>query len=101
MRMALYIAHYRSANAATDRAKGVFEFESESKAGSKANMHDARLAMLETFGSGAVSWIIDEVTIATSSKADKNLADGQLELDFREPVEPPKRKKRSFDRGLV
>ena len=99
--MAHYIAHYRSANAAIDRAKGVFEFESESKAGSKANMHDARLAMLETFGSTAVSWIIDEVTIASSPKADKNVTGGQLQLDFREPIEPPKRKKRSFDRGLI
>ena len=39
--MQTYIAHYSSPAASDARAKGLFEFESESRAGSKANLHDA------------------------------------------------------------
>ena len=59
--MQTYIAHYRSPSASAQRAKGVFEFESDARAGTKANGHDARMRMLELFGKDAVSWTIDKV----------------------------------------
>ena len=97
--MATYIAHYRSPNSGTERAKGTFEFESASRAGSKQNARDARMAMLTTFGNIAVPWIISGVELKAGSVAD--VASGQLELDFRDPIEEPKRKKRTVQRGLV
>ena len=54
--MQTYLAHYRSPNASADRARGLFEFESDARAGTKANLHDARVRMLELFGKDAVSW---------------------------------------------
>lgn len=98
--MNTYTAHYRSPNASADRAKGVFEFTSASNAGSKANLHDARVRMLELHGSKAVSWVIEKVEIKRESKASAPL-DGQLELDFREPLPEKKRRKRATDRGKV
>lgn len=89
--MQTYIAHYRSPNAAADRAKGLFEFESASRLGTKANMHDARVRMLELFGSVAVSWSIDKVE-RKKENAKAEHAHGQLELDFREPKAERKRK---------
>jgi len=80
---------------------GVFEFQSEFKAGSKQNMHDARMKMLEEFGAAAVSWVIDDVQKKNTASTPKGVVDGQLELDFRDPIEPPERKKRSFERGLI
>lgn len=97
--MPTYIAHYRSPNSGTERARGTFEYESESRAGSKQNMRDARMAMLTEFGSVAVPWIITEVELRCEAPAD--ISDGQLELDFREPLEDSKRKKRTFQRGLI
>ena len=85
--MAAYLAHYRSPAAADVRGAGAFEFESEARIGSKDNLHDARLKMLETFGKDAASWNIEKVERVTS----KNSAlDGQLELDFR----PEKKRRR-------
>lgn len=98
--MATYIAHYRSPNASADRAMGVFEFDSASHAGSKANVHDARIRMLELHGSKAVSWVIEKVEIKRDAKGAAPL-DGQLALDFREPAQEKKRRRRTTDRGRV
>lgn len=87
--MQTYIAHYRSPNASADRAKGLFEFESASRVGTKANAHDARVRMLEIFGSDALSWTIEKVE---RKKATGTATDGQLELDFRAPKPACKRK---------
>ena len=85
--MAAYLAHYRSPAAADVRGVGAFEFESEARMGTKDNLHDARLKMLETFGKDAASWNIEKV----ERKTTKNGAlDGQLELDFR----PEKKRRR-------
>lgn len=81
--MQTYIAHYQSPRASHDRAKGQFEFESDSRAGSKGNQRDARMKMLELYGKDAVSWTIVSVERKTSRAA---APDGQLELDFRAPA---------------
>lgn len=100
--MNTYIAHYRSPNASADRAMGVFEFMSSSNAGSKANLHDARVRMLELHGSKAVSWVIEKVEIKREAKSPKAAPlDGQLTLDFREPLPEKKRKRKMTDRGKV
>lgn len=96
--MATYIAHYRSPNSGAERAMGTFEFESESRAGSKQNMHDARITMLEQFGSVAVPYIITATEQKKAGNAD--LTDGQLELDFRDPIKQT-RVKRTFERGKI
>lgn len=59
--MATYIAHYQSPKGSYDRERGLFEFESDARAGTKANAHDARMKMLELFGASAVSWTIEKV----------------------------------------
>ena len=85
--MAIYLAHYKSPAAADVRGTGFFEFESEARAGSRENVRDARMRMLELFGKDAVSWEIDKV----ERQQPKNDAlDGQLQLDFR----PEKKKRR-------
>ena len=85
--MTVYLAHYRSPAAADVRGAGAFEFESDARLGSKDNLHDARMRMLEMFGSAAASWKIEKV----ERKTTKNKAmDGQLELDFR----PEKKRRR-------
>ena len=80
--MQTYIAHYRSPAGADKRGAGLFEFESASRAGSKANLRDARLRMLELFGRDAVSWTIERTELKRTAAP---AADGQLELDFRPP----------------
>ena len=80
--MQTYIAHYVSPTASDARAKGLFEFESAARAGSKANMKDARLKMLELYGKTAVSWNIERVERKTTRTQS---CDEQLELDFRAP----------------
>ena len=87
--MQTYLAHYRSPNASAERARGLFEFESDARAGTRANLHDARVRMLELFGKDAVGWSIDKVERKTARAEN---ADGQLELDFREPKPERKRK---------
>lgn len=72
------------------RSRGLFEFESDARLGSKANLHDARLRMLEMFGNDALSWNIEKVEHVRATDA---RSDGQLELDFRAPVK--KKRKRS------
>ena len=59
--MQTYIAHYRSPAASDARATGLFEFQSDARAGTKANSRDARLRMLELYGKDAVSWTVDRV----------------------------------------
>ena len=83
-----YVAHYTSP-VTESPTKGYFEFESEHRASSKKNAHDARIRMLELFGKEAVSWIIDEVKL--KRKRDELCGD-QIELDFREPKKPRKRR---------
>lgn len=85
--MTTYLAHYKSKAAADVRGAGVFEFESEARAGSKENLHDARMKMLELFGKDAVPWEIERVERKT---ARSEAIDGQLTLDFR----PEKKRRR-------
>ena len=89
--MQTYIAHYRSPAASDARATGLFEFESDARAGSKGNLRDARLKMLELYGKDAVSWTMDRVE---RKRATKQVQDGQLELDFRPPKAERKRAKK-------
>lgn len=84
--MTTYLAHYRSPAAADVRGSGCFEFESKARAGSKDNLHDARMRMLELFGKDAVAWNIESVERATAKNSSM---DGQMQLDFR----PPKKKR--------
>lgn len=72
----------------------LFEFESDARAGTKANAHDARMKMLELFGASAVSWTIEKVERAGAAPAEKRekTTDGQLALDFRPPKPERKRK---------
>ena len=44
--LATYIAHYKSPNG-ENPVSGVFEFSSSHRAGSKQNMHDARMCQLD------------------------------------------------------
>lgn len=92
--MATYIAHYQSPKGSYERERGLFEFESDARAGTKANAHDARMRMLELFGASAVSWTIEKVERAGAAPAEKRekTTDGQLALDFRPPKPERKRK---------
>lgn len=83
-----YVAHYTSP-VTENPVKGFFEFNSIYRASSKQNLQDARIRMLEIYGKEAVSWVIDEVSL--KKKQDKILSE-QLELDFREPKKPRKRR---------
>ena len=85
--MTAYRAQYQSPAKADVRGAGVFEFESDARAGSKDNLHDARMKMLEIFGKDAVSWDIERVEKKT---AKTETLDGQLTLDFR----PEKKRRR-------
>lgn len=80
---------------------GLFEFQSDARLGSKANAHDARIKMLELYGNDALGWQIEKVE-RKASAATKGISDGQMELDFREPVHKPgKARKRSTKRGVL
>ena len=93
--MQTYIAHYSSPTGSAARTKGVFEFESEARANTKANTHDARVRMLELYGADAVAWNISKVERKGASKsASKDIGSGQLELDFRDPKPERKRAKK-------
>ena len=95
--MADYVAHYRSPNGSAARAMGLFEFSSDARLNTKALAHDARMKMLEMYGKEAVAWQIDKIE---RRKARPSNSDGQLELDFRDPVAVPKRR-RSRDVGKL
>lgn len=91
--MPTYVAHYRTLDSAADHMTGLFEFESGSRLGTKANAHDARVNMLELFGKQALSWTIYEI----ERKGPKAVqADGQLELDFRAPKKGKRKKDREY-----
>ena len=55
--------------------------------------------MLELHGSEALSWNIKDIEKVTENES-AGVAE-QLMLDFREPVEPPKRKRRTVKRGIT
>ena len=88
--MTTFIAHYKSLDSQADRARGLFEFQSASRLGSKGNAHDARIRMLELFGNDALSWTIEKIERKPAKETQSN---GQLELDFRAPVKKRKRKR--------
>lgn len=79
--MNTFIAHFRSLNSAENHSAGRFEFQSEARLGSKANLHDARIKMLEEYGNTAVSW---EIYNVERKRAHDMQCNNQLELDFRE-----------------
>lgn len=93
--MKLYTAHYTSPRG-SNPVNGTFEFESEHNAGSKKNMSDARIKMLELFGKEAVSWNVDKVELVGSGEASEYV---QMQLDFREPKKS--RVRRTVERGKV
>ncbi len=93
-----YRAQYRSPGKQAGE-RGVFEFESEFRASTKGNLHDARMAMLERFGSKAVSWQIHGIELA-EGKDNADPLDGQLELDFRDAPKK-KRARRTVQRGRL
>lgn len=84
-----YIAHFISP-VTENPVKGFFEYESVYRASSKQNRQDARIRMLEIYGKDAVGWTIDTVKI---KKKNDPLCGDQIELDFREPKKPRKRRK--------
>ena len=64
------------------------------------NVQDARYKMLELHGSEALAWTVKDVEkVADSTPGDAPME--QMMLDFREPVEPPKRKRRTVKRGIA
>ena len=91
--MTTYLAHYTSPAAADVRGTGFFEFESDARIGSKENLRDARMRMLEMYGRDAVSWDIDRVE---RQKAATEALDGQLELDFRPEKKRRRTKKKEY-----
>jgi len=77
----------------------IIEFESDARAGSKQNLQDARYKMLELHGSEAISWSVKDIErISESAPAG---VQEQMQLDFREPTQPRKRKIRTVKRGTV
>lgn len=93
--MKTYRAHYKSPRG-EHPVNGTFEFESSANAGSKKNMTDARIKMLETFGNEAVSWMIDHVELVRNDEVAGYV---QPQLDFREPKKS--RKHHTFERGKI
>lgn len=83
-----FLAYYAAPIASDSRASGVFEFQSENRKGTKANIYDARMEMLKLYGKDAVSWNIEKVERKTASKTETS---GQLTLDFRPPKPEKKR----------
>ena len=82
--MATYLAHYKSPAAADVRGAGVFEFDSDARANSKDNLHDARLKMLEIFGKDAASWSIERVERKTAN-SDRQQRSPRRSIDARFP----------------
>ena len=91
--MTAYLAHYHSPAAADVRGAGVFEFTSEARQGTKDNLRDARMRMLELFGKDAASWSIEQVERVTTSN---EVLDGQLQLDFRPEKKRRKRRTKEY-----
>lgn len=90
-----YRAHYKSP-AGADPVNGEFDYESEKRAGTKGNLTDARIRMLELFGKDALSWTIDKTELVSAVSSTEYV---QPQLDFREPKKV--RKHHTFDRGKV
>lgn len=91
--MTAFLAHYRSPAAADVHGVGAFEFESDARAGSKENLRDARMKMLEEFGKDAASWNIEKVERVTSKNESM---DGQLALDFRSEKKRRRRRTKEY-----
>ena len=91
--MTAYLAHYQSPAAADVRGMGSFEFQSDARAGSKENMRDARMKMLETFGKDAASW---QITGVERKAAKSGVLDGQLQFDFRPEKKRRKRRTKEY-----
>lgn len=93
-----YRAEYSSPGK-TAGERGVIEYESEARANTKANFHDARMALLARFGSKAVSWQLHGFELARDADED-DPHDGQRQLDFRDA--PKRRRARpTVQRGRV
>ena len=56
-------------------------------------MQDARIKMLEKFGNDAISWQI--INIEKKKKTDVR-PNGQLELDFRDPVKKKRKHTKKY-----
>lgn len=82
--MPSYLAHYVSP-AGEHPTRGIIEFESNHRASSKENMHDARMEILRINGNKALSWTIDSIEI---KRADDERCGNQMEFDFRAPRKP-------------
>lgn len=67
--MCKYIASCASPRKASIQASGTFEFESSSRSGSRANMRDARVKMLELYGKDACPWMIGKIERAKRRKS--------------------------------
>lgn len=80
-------------------ASSVIEYESEHRAGSKQNIQDARYKMLELHGNEALAWTVKDIEKVAETATGDAPAE-QLMLDFREPLTPPKRKRRTVKRGI-
>lgn len=78
----------------------IIEFESDHRAGSKLNVQDARYQMLELYGSEALAWSVKDVEKVPDREVTDDAPVEQMMLDFREPIEPPKRKRRTVKRGI-
>lgn len=91
--MTKYLAHYQSPAAADVRGLGMFEFESQARVGSKDNLRDARMKMLDLFGKDAASW---QITSVERKTARSEVIDGQLELDFRPEKKRRKRRTKEY-----
>lgn len=76
----------------------VIEYESDSRAGSRQNIQDARYKMLELHGADAIGWSVKDVERISDTKAPQ-IAE-QMQFDFREPTEQKKRRRRSVKRGF-
>lgn len=66
--MRKYIASYASPSKSSVRESGSLEFYSDFRAGSRANVRDARIQMLEKFGKDATPWIIVKIERAKTGK---------------------------------
>lgn len=68
MKNTLFVASYASPSKSSVKASGTFEFHSEFRAGSRANVRDARIHMLEEHGKDACPWIIGKIERAKASR---------------------------------
>lgn len=92
-----YTATYQSPRNG-ESACGTFEFDSSAKKGSKQNARDARLRMLEIFGSKALSWVICDIDNAQENSYSDNV---QTRLDFRQETPAKQKVRRTVRRGVV